>query len=157
MSINIDIKKWEQQFKKQVRNSEKLAAKITRAAGIQIGDNIIVATTVGNPDFWQSPAPPGYTGGTLRGNWQANVNSIPSGTLDTQQTSNKGVANSAIVSGTIGFSIKDRIFIANNLPYAQAINEGHSVQPGVGTKWVNKEANKFDSIVQKIAKKQAKL
>ena len=60
--------------------------------------------------------------GRLRGNWQVDVNSAPSGVVE------EGMAHQTINAGKRKINKAkggDTIYIVNNLPYANAIEWGH--------------------------------
>ena len=40
---------------------------------IQLSNELIAASAVGNPSLWESPPPKGYAGGRFKGNWQSSV------------------------------------------------------------------------------------
>ncbi len=109
--------------------------------------NLIGASPVGNPDAWKStdfgrlPAPPGYVGGHFRRNWLVSI----------------GGFNESIVEGTdaagattlaSGFAQIERhrrskpgpnLVIQNNVPYANRLALGHSLQAEAG--WVDEEVD----------------
>jgi hypothetical protein len=154
MSINKLVKEVE----KQIKLAEEAANKASRAAIFMVGNNIITRTPVGNDVFWQSKAPKGYSGGQLRGNWQSSIGSPAQSVLSTKQNGATGAATSSLASGVASFDLDDEktMYLANNMPYAERINNGYSVQPGVGVKWVDKEVMRFDSILNQIVQKANK-
>lgn len=119
MSFKDDIEK----FRKK---TEKKMNKTFRGTALSLFSKIILRTPVGNPSQWETKYPPkGYVGGRLRANWQASINSPKSGELDRIDESGGSTiadANSATAKAKIG----DSLFMVNNLPYAQAIENGHS-------------------------------
>ena len=65
--------------------------------------------------------------GRFRGNWQTGVNDAPSGDIPSKDKGGSATINdgeSSIASAKVG----DSIFIVNNLPYAIALENGHSGQ-----------------------------
>ncbi len=63
--------------------------------------------------------------GRLRGNWQIGINASPDGIVD----KNDPGGSQTIQSGTgkiMSVKFAQQIFITNNLPYAIAIEDGHS-------------------------------
>jgi len=69
--------------------------------------------------------------GRFRGNWQAAVGTIPSGTIEALDPSGNTVI--AKVSGvTEGMNPGDVIYMSNNLPYAQRLEDGYSQQAPSG-------------------------
>jgi hypothetical protein len=149
----MSIDKLLKQIEKEVKLAEEEANKQARAAAFIALNNVITRTPVGNDIHWKSKAPAGYTGGQLRGNWQASIDSIKTNELDREQKGDSGSATSEL-SGTIkSFTLDNTLYFSNNLPYAERINNGWSVQPGVGVKWVDKEVAKYNSILEQLIKK----
>lgn len=98
--------------------TEKGIDKTVRAITFALFREVIQRTPVGDPDRWKVPAPPGYVGGRLKGNWQASVNAPVSGTVTTTDRSGATtIANMATAIGGWGSTT----FLSNNLPYAQRI------------------------------------
>jgi hypothetical protein len=148
--IKIDLKKFNREFDKAVKQSEEATEKSVRAASIQTFSDIILATPVGNPTYWQSSPPAGYTGGSLRGNWQTTLKQPAFSEIDRKQSGSNGGATAETQTGTNGYKLNTNIYLTNNLPYAERINGGYSVQPGVEIKFVEKNANKFEATLNKI-------
>lgn len=151
-----DFGRFKKEFQVAVDKSIKASEESIRAAAVNVFTNIIVATPVGNPNNWSSqslPAPKGYSGGALRGNWQTTLGSPATSTTERKQKSESGSATGETDTGTRGYTIKTSMYLTNNLPYAQRINDGYSVQPGVEMKFVEKNVNKFDNILRQIVSK----
>jgi hypothetical protein len=73
----------------------------------------------------------GYAGGHFRANWQLGIGSLPSGEIDARDKT--GAATKAKLHGEIPEKAAGKIyFVANNLPYAQALEDGHSGQAPEG-------------------------
>jgi hypothetical protein len=69
--------------------------------------------------------------GRLRGNWQSRLNKPASGTLEVNDaTGSKAIseAGETVARAKLG----DSIFLVNNLPYAQGIEDGNSQQAPSG-------------------------
>jgi len=124
MTFSSDIKEFAE---KTNRNIEDVRAN----AAIKIFGDIVKATPVGHSKWWApvngkpAKAPPGYTGGRLRGNWQTSLNSTIDSTIanidaNGSETINKMTAVVAVAKG------EDTIFMTNNLPYAVPVEYGHS-------------------------------
>lgn len=65
--------------------------------------------------------------GRFRGNWQPAIGMAPSGTLEAMDPSgNTVIAKVAGVTGRI--EIGDVIYMVNNLPYAERLEDGYSGQ-----------------------------
>ena len=97
-----------------------------RVATLTIMGDIIENSPVGDPTIWKSKyKPKNYYGGTFRGNWQASTKEpirdiIPSDTAVNRQED---------PAQTIGkIALTETMYLANNLPYAQALEEGHAIK-----------------------------
>jgi hypothetical protein len=76
--------------------------------------------------------PEGYVGGRFKNNWYVGFDSQPTGTNDTPDASGQG-SNSRGLAVLEVFRVGqvNSIYFTNNLPYAQALENGHSNQaPG---------------------------
>ena len=153
MTMTSNIDKHIRELRVAIDLTEDKAAKAVRAAAIQTFSDIIAATPVGNPTYWKSTAPKGYSGGSLRGNWQTSLNNQPQSTIDREQKGESGSATADVVSKTGTYSLSDSIYFVNNLPYAELINDGYSVQPGAEIKFVDKNLAKFSKTLDTIAKR----
>lgn len=112
-------------YKKKVLGVLEAAVKKT---ALSVDRELVLETPVGNPDLWQSPAPPGYSGGRARANWFASIN-IPRS--DTTESTDRDSSNT--VQAVLGeYNLGDTIFITNNLPYIQRLNDGWSTQAPAG-------------------------
>ena len=92
--------------------------------------SVILMSPVGNPDLWKHPVR-GYVGGRFKGNWQAGINSAPSGVLDDEDATGKKDEGGPTIGKMIGTingkaSEGDAIYLVNNLPYAQRLEGGWS-------------------------------
>jgi hypothetical protein len=103
MSFSDDIRKFNEK-------TEKKVTKIFRGTALSLFGKIVVRTPVDT--------------GRLRGNWQVQLNSAPTGTLDTTKVQDPSEAKRA--------KLGDAIFIINNLPYAEVIEDGSSKQAPQG-------------------------
>jgi len=86
--------------------------------------------------------------GRFRGNWQAAVGNIPSGTLELDDKSGTATVSKA-AAATMGVKAGDIIYLANNLPYAMPLEEGHS-QSQAPNGMVALTAQEFKSIVDAV-------
>lgn len=128
---------------------------VVRKTVLDIGTRIVERSPVGDPTLWKHPAPKGYVGGRFRANWQygsynySAQGSIPSGDLpDIDPTG--GVSLARIEAGLQLEGAAGMIHvILNNLPYAQALEDGWSSQAPQGM--VGLTAIEFQSIVRAAA------
>ena len=126
MSFSDDIKRWKQ---KTIITADK----IFRGTCFEIFSKIIKRTPVKT--------------GRLRGNWQAELNRIPTGDVDTK--GNAALSGAAQTTGKA--KITDSVYLVNNLPYAGVIENGRSNQAPAGM--VKVTIAEFKSIVDKNARK----
>lgn len=140
---------FDRQYKVAVTNILAKNDKALRAIALELFGAIIKDTPVGNPSLWKSKPPPGYVGGRLRGNWQTDVGSPKQGTLDIRDPS--GSASLAtLLAKSQAFRSGTTIYLTNNLPYAKAIEDGHSKQRPAGMVKVN--VVRFQSVVSKVVR-----
>lgn len=63
--------------------------------------------------------------GRARMNWQPSINAIPGGTLEAFDPSGQ-LAIAAVQAKVAEFEVGDIIYLANNLPYIESLENGHS-------------------------------
>ena len=100
-----------------------------RAVAIELFGSVIQATPVGNPELWQSPPPPGYTGGSARSNWFL-TNAAPSGEVTT--ATNYQQRQAETLRGIVSLQYTGRLTLTNNLPYIERLEDGWSTQAPQG-------------------------
>jgi len=69
--------------------------------------------------------------GRFRGNWQVAIGALPNGTLELEDRTGQATI-SAATARTAGVEAGDVIYLTNNLPYAQRLEEGYSQQAPAG-------------------------
>lgn len=107
---------------------------VVRKTVLDIGTRIVERSPVGDGSLWKHPPPKGYVGGRFRANWQYGnfsgagipVNELP----DIDVTGAMSLAR--IMSGIPKNAAGIRHILVNNLPYAQALEDGHSTQAPSG-------------------------
>lgn len=117
MSFAADVTKWCKQTAPEANR------RVVRIAVAEIANRVIYRSPVGDAEYWEKPPPPGYAGGRFRGNWSYGFGSVP-----TDFSSAIDPSGASTLSRITG-SIVDRAgvhYIANNLPYAQRIEDGWS-------------------------------
>ncbi len=109
--------------------------------------NLIGASPVGNPDAWKStdfgrlPAPAGYVGGHFRRNWLVSIGGFNETILD----GTDAAGATTLASGLAQIERHRRgkpgpnLVIQNNVPYANRLALGHSLQAEAG--WVDEEVD----------------
>lgn len=96
---------------------EHAAGEMTRRTAVAVDTAVVMATPVDT--------------GRARANWQAGIGAPVEGT--TEDVSESGAGAIAEASSKIaGYKGGSVIHITNNLPYIQALNDGHSAQAPAG-------------------------
>lgn len=86
--------------------------------------------------------------GRFKGNWQVAIGSIPAGTVALDDKA--GTATIAkVTAATMNLHAGQTIYLVNNLPYAQALEYGHSKQAPNGM--VRLTIQEFNTFVNKAA------
>lgn len=99
-------------------------------------------------------APPGYTGGRFRGNWQVSFDAPTTeetGRIDNTGDLTKAAGNYTLSLFKVGMS---SIYFCNNVPYAYQLEMGHSTQaPGGMVRITAAEFQRFfDEAIREVAK-----
>lgn len=100
-----------------------------KRVALEVFRRVIFKSPVGNPTLWANPnsAPPGYVGGRFRANWQINT-TLTRETIDgTGDPTAVGISALNRVRQPYG-----TIWVFNNVPYAQRLEEGWSGQAPAG-------------------------
>lgn len=118
---------WSKDLKSIIIKNEKLTEKQLRAGLFDSANAIINGSPVGNKSLWQNPnsGPNPYVGGTYRSNHRISINKITS--FEKGITSEGGVLME-LQADIAKFKIGETLFMNNPLPYATAIEYGHSSQ-----------------------------
>lgn len=108
------------QLDKAQRKMENELSKIVRGAAISCFNTIIKEEVVDT--------------GRLRGNWQASINVPVKGVLFTNVPVGTGITSYTqdTAGSTKDYTLKDVLYLTNNLPYALPIENGHSARKGAG-------------------------
>lgn len=118
MSFELDLKAF----------ADKTSAKanaVVRKIVIDVGTALVLKSPVGDADYWQHPAPAGYVGGRFRANWQYGFNAPVLAT--SEKVDPEGAATIQTIVGKVKADAAGEVhYITNSLPYAQAIEIGHS-------------------------------
>ena len=107
--------------------------------------SFLAASPVGNNTRWSNniaraargkpPLPKGYVGGHFHKNWRLQVNSKPSGTVEGIDNSGQAAIDGAVqslIGGPLTIAELRAIWITNNLPYAEPLENGWSKQAPAG-------------------------
>lgn len=121
---------------------EEDVGKKMRIISIQLLNEIVTKSPVGNPELWMSKPPPGYVGGTFRASNLVSLGapdySEPTG--PDEEGSRTIQQGNAVIATSKPFSV---IYIQSNLPYSVALENGHSKQAPTGV-----YANSFHGVSQ---------
>ena len=122
---------------------------VTRKVTVDMAGEIIALSPVGNPSVWQSAAPAGYVGGRFRNNWmfgQSQANTATNNGTDPTGANAMSRLSVQIQSAQIG----SVWYITNSLPYARALEYGHSSQAPAGM--VRLTVQRWNEYIDKAAK-----
>ena len=121
---------------------------VVRKTALTLQSSMIEKSPVGNPSLWKDPsaAPPGYTGGRFRANWQAGLSAVNTDTSAQPGADAEGRTRVVLA----GWKPGQTIFLTNSLPYSKKIEHGHSTQAPVGV--VKLTVQDFHEAVAKAAR-----
>lgn len=142
MSFELDLKAF----------AEKTSAKanaVVRKIVIDVGTALVLKSPVGDADYWQHPAPPGYVGGRFRANWQYGLSS-PVLTTSEKIDPEGGATIQGIVGKVKPDAAGEVHYITNSLPYADRLEHGWSRQAPQGM--VGLTVLEYGPIVEAAAK-----
>ena len=122
---------WSKDLKNIIIKNEKLTEKQLRAGMFDAANVIVEGSPVGNKSLWKNPngGPNPYVGGSYRSNHRISINKITS--FEKDITSEGGVLME-LQADIAEFKIGETLFMTNPLPYATAIEYGHSSQAADG-------------------------
>lgn len=144
------------QLAKFAQKAADVTDRVVRQCVLEIGTQIVNRSPVGDGDFWKRPPPKGYTGGRFRANWQYGNRSgagIPMNELYDKSPPAVNYPGEADVLAAIAEGLPQKAagithVLINNLPYAQALEDGHSGQAPSGM--VGLVALEFPQIVADV-------
>lgn len=114
-----------------VQKAKANAHEAVRKIVLEFGTRLVYRSPVGDPTLWSHKAPPGYIGGRFRANWQYGHNTVPVDELididPSGQVTIDKIASQIPAQAAGGVHI-----LVNNLPYAEALENGHSTQAPAG-------------------------
>lgn len=101
---------------------------VVKKACVEILQDIIRMSPVGQPELWQGYAPSGYVGGRFRGNWQVTFDIPATGELDRIDPTGAMALKSGIEQiWQYSYGVQF-VYFTNNLPYSVKLEFGHSTQ-----------------------------
>jgi hypothetical protein len=113
--------------------------KLIVETALAILQTVVLATPVGDPNLWKPnksgtprKPPPGYAGGRARGNWQVSIGSEETNVKEVRDKGGFATVSEGKTELKRFRPPWKKIFISNNVPYAQRLNDGHSKQAPAG-------------------------
>lgn len=138
MSFTLDL----QAFTKKAGANADLVVKRVVAG---MAESVIEMSPVGDGVYWKRPPPKGYVGGRFRGNWDYGFNAAPKQQFDVVDKTG-AMSMGRVLMGLSAAPTAGIHYIANNLPYAERLENGWSRQAPVGM--VGVTVLKFQGIVR---------
>lgn len=116
-SFALDIRR----FVEKAKEAPRL---VVQKAALELLTSVVKRSPVGNPDLWAHKPPEGYVGGRFRANWKVSLSAPDETTTDAidadgAQTITQGLNVIVQADG-------EDLYITNSLPYAVALEYGHS-------------------------------
>lgn len=128
MSINAKART---AFFKFAEKSKKRIHEMTRWTLIYIGERLVMRSPVGDPSLWNPPVwPKGYKPGLFVNNWQVGIDRMPTGII--QSVDPSGSTSLERLKKLGRWPAGKTYYFVNNLPYARALEHGHSTQAPYG-------------------------
>jgi len=101
---------------------------IVKKGCINVLQDIIRMSPVGQPAIWKSKPPKNYTGGRFRGNWQVSFDIPITNEIDRIDPTGVETLKDGIEQiGKFTSDVKS-VYFTNNLSYSVALEFGHSTQ-----------------------------
>jgi len=104
------------------------ANRLVRAVIIDVAEELVDRSPVGDPNSWGSPPPKNYKPGHFKANWHHKQGSADSSIRDTVDVTGDVSMNQIRSSVLNASKPADIHFLYNNVPYAMALENGHSDQ-----------------------------
>ncbi|MBI0154115.1 hypothetical protein [Gilliamella sp. W8128] len=101
---------------------------IVKKGCINVLQDIIRMSPVGQPAIWKSKPPKNYSGGLFRGNWQISFDIPVTNAIDRIDPTGMDTLKDGIEQiGRYTYGVKS-VYFTNNLPYSVRLEFGHSKQ-----------------------------
>lgn len=111
-----------------IRIAGSEADRVVAQAVHNMFNQVTLMSPVGDPSKWKGSAPKGYVGGRFRSNWTVSFDEPNPETTDAVNFSR----SDAEVAKALTFRLGCRIWLTNNLPYAERLEYGWSQQAPSG-------------------------
>lgn len=114
-------------------DTDEAVTLIVRGVGQWALGQVIQRSPVGQPEIWESKsAPPGYVGGRFKGNWQVTHGKPADGVVPLVDPSGAAVLQAGTVALASAPVEAREIWLTNNLPYSERLEDGWSKQAPLG-------------------------
>lgn len=134
MSFALDIQKYADKTKQSMGDAVREVV-MTCATLVDerspVGNREIWAVNIDRASRGLPPTPAGYLGGHFRMNNQYKFGSVPAGEVEGEDPSG-AEAMAKVKVGVMAAPVAGMHYIANNVPYAIALENGHSTQAPQG-------------------------
>lgn len=101
---------------------------VVKKGCIEVLQDIIRMSPVGQPAIWKSNPPKNYVGGLFRGNWQISFDIPVTNAIDRIDPTGMDTLKDGIEQiGRYTYGVKS-VYFTNNLPYSVRLEFGHSKQ-----------------------------
>jgi len=122
-----------------------------RSAALELFGKVIIKSPVGNTSLWQTKYPPSdYKGGRFRANWNTSIR-MPDLSAARKPEKSAAAAKTQMRVALGQLKLGQTIWFTNNLPYAKAIETGHSTQAPIGV--VKTTVKSWKSAINRAANK----
>jgi hypothetical protein len=128
-------------LREYAKAAQQTIGEAVREIVVTVGTLVDERSPVGQPDIWASnidrasrglpPLPKGYIGGHFRANNQYKFGDVPDSEVEGEDPSGAN-AMAAIKAGVMVAPVSGVHYIANIVPYAEALENGHSTQAPQG-------------------------
>ena len=116
---------------KAIEKAKDKAELAVRKIAIDLFNDVIMMSPVGNPDLWKYPKE-GYVGGRFRANWNCSIGSPDTSTTESVDPSGSA-ATGRVTAVVLGYQLGEKsIYLCNSLPYAERLENGWSDQAPQG-------------------------
>jgi hypothetical protein len=130
MSNSINLKAQADIFK-FITKAKGVTQALTKEVLLEVGRRLVERSPIGNPPDWHPPYwPKGYVPGHFINNWQVGIDEKPKGIIAEIDGSGQGSLERLSHLGR--WQVGHVFYFVNNLPYARALEEGHSYQAPFG-------------------------
>lgn len=131
---------FERQIEAQIKDAEQKLLMAQREIVLLVYERIVIRSPVDT--------------GLFKGNWQINIGSTPTGVVSIKDKTGRIVISQASAA-LLNYKLDDPVFIVNNLPYANRLEQGWSKQAPYGM--VSLTLNEFSELVRQVGLRISRL